>query len=388
MTGHIRRRGKRSWQIFLELPRTSEGKRRQKTVTVRGTKRQAEAELARLTNEIATGAFVEPTKMTVSAFLDRWLSDYAAIKVSAKTFERYREIVRCHLAVALGQLRLMDVRPLHIQEYYASALRAGRLDGKGGLSAQTVLHHHRVLREALQQAIRWQLLARNPADAVEPPRPQRRESAVLSDDQTARLIASADGSRLWIVIVLAATLGLRRGELLALRWQDIDFDNSVVRVRRSLEQIRGGLRFKEPKSARGRRAVALPGFALEALRRHRLNQRKERLLFGASYRDQDLVCARPHGTPMDPGEVTAGFAALVRTVEIPRIRLHDLRHGHATQLLRQGIHPKVVSERLGHSTTAITLDLYSHVAPDMQDEAARSIDRALRDAIARDRSKR
>lgn len=388
MTGHIRKRGKHSWQIFLEMPRTRDGRRRQKTITIRGTKRQAEAELARLTNEIATGAFVEPTKTTLSAFLDRWLVDAATLRVSAKTLERYDEIVRKHLIAALGPIRLVDLRPLHIQEYYATALRSGRLDGKGGLSAQTVLHHHRVLREALHQAVRWQMLARNPADAVEPPRPQRRESVVLSDDQTARLIASADGSRLWIVIVLAVALGLRRGEILALRWPDIDFDNAVVRVRRSLEQVRGGLRFKEPKSARGRRAVALPGIALEALRRHRLNQRKERLLFGASYRDQDLVCARPHGTPMDPGEVTAGFAALVRTVDVPRIRLHDLRHGHATQLLRQGIHPKIVSERLGHSTTAITLDLYSHVAPDMQGEAARSIDRALRDAIARDRSKR
>lgn len=388
MKGHIRKRGRNSWQIFLEMPRSVHGKRRQRTVTVRGTKRQAEAELARLTNEIATGAFVEPTKMTVSVFLERWLSDYAEIKVSAKTLERYQEIVRRHLVVALGPLRLVDLRPLHIQEYYAAALRSGRVDGRGGLSAQTVLHHHRVLREALQQALRWQLLARNPADAVEPPRPPHRETVVLTDDQTARLIAAAEGNRLWIIVVLAVTLGLRRGEVLALRWQDVDFDRAIAHVRRSLEQARGGLRFKQPKTARGRRAIALPGIALEALRRQRLTQKKERLLFGASYRDQDLICARPHGTPMDPGEVTAAFAALVRKLDIPRIRLHDLRHGHATQLLRQGIHPKVVSERLGHSTTGITLDLYSHVAPDMQDEAARRIDQALRDAIARERSKR
>ena len=388
MKGHIRKRGRRSWQIFLEMPRTRDGKRRQKTVTIRGTKRQADAELARLTNEIATGAFVEPTKMTVSAFLERWLSDYAEIKVSAKTLERYQEIVRQHLVIALGPLRVVDLRPLHIQEYYAAALRSGRVDGRGGLSAQTVLHHHRVLREALQQALRWQLLSRNPADAVEPPRPPHRETVVLTDDQTARLIAAAEGDRLWIIVVLAVTLGLRRGEILALRWQDVDFDRAIAHVRRSLEQVRGGLRFKQPKTAKGRRAIALPEIALEALRRQRLTQKKERLLFGTSYRDQDLICARPHGTPMDPGEVTAAFAGLVRRLDIPRIRLHDLRHGHATQLLRQGIHPKVVSERLGHSTTGITLDLYSHVAPDMQDEAARRIDQALRDAIARERSKR
>src|SRR5262249_51728525 len=159
-----------SWTIVLELPRDDSGKRRQKTVTVRGTKKEAEARRSQMINEINTGAFVEPSKMTVAEYLNRWLSEYAKQNVAGKTFERYDEIVRLHLIPALGGHRLPALKPLHIHECYSAALRSGRCDGKGGLSARTVLHHHRVLREALHQAVRWQLLARNPADAVDPPR--------------------------------------------------------------------------------------------------------------------------------------------------------------------------------------------------------------------------
>lgn len=386
MKGCIHRRGKSSWGIVIELPRDELQKRRQKTFTVRGTKKAAEQELTRLLHELNTGAFIEPTRITVGEYLKRWLSDYAAPKVSAKTFERYSEIVRLHLTPALGHHQLTALKPMMIQECYAAALRNGRIDGNGGLSAQTVLHHHRVLREALRQAVRWQLLGRNPVDAVEPPRPQRREMVVLDEDQTIQLLDAAKESRLYIVVLLAVTTGLRRGEILGLRWQDIDIDNRIAHVRRTVEQVRGGLRFKEPKTAKSRRAVALPELAVEALRRHLVDQKRERLKLGSAYRDSDLVCARLHGTPLDPGEVTAGFARLIGSLDLPRIRLHDLRHGHATHLLRQGTHPKIVSERLGHSTVGITLDTYSHVMPGMQEEAALKLDETLRAAQLRRRT--
>jgi integrase len=237
-----------------------------------------------------------------------------------------------------------------------------------------------VLREALQQAVRWKLLVRNPADAVEPPKVERREMQVLDEHQTKRLLAAVGGTRLYIPVLLAVTTGLRRGEILALRWQDIDLDQGTLAVRRSLEQTRGGNRFKEPKTKKARRVVALPALTTEALRKHKVEQAKARLLIGADYADEGLVCARRHGTPLDPAETTAGFAALIKKADLPKIRFHDLRHSHATQLLRQLVHPKVVSERLGHSTIGITLDVYSHVLPGMQEEAARRIDRALREA--------
>ena len=383
MRGCVSRRGKGSWSITVELPKHEGGRRRQKTYTVRGTRKEADAKLANLLAELAGGVFVETPKISVAEFLERWLGDYAKPNVSGKTFERYQEIVRLHLVPALGSIKLAALTPIVIQDYYARALSKGRIDGKGGLSAQTVLHHHRVLRKALRQGVRWQILGRNVADAVTPPRVERREMTVLNEDQTAQLLAAARSSRLDIVIQLAVMTGLRRGEILALRWQDVDLDRGVAHVRRSLEQLRGGLNFKQPKTAKSRRTVALPPLAVEGLRRHRLEQKKERLAIGPAYQDQDLICARLHGTPMDPSEATAGFARLIAGLDLPKVRLHDLRHGHATHLLAQGVHPKVVSERLGHSTIGITLDTYSHVMPGMQEEAAQRLDDALRAAITR-----
>ena len=384
MKGHLRKRGQGSWSIVLDLGRDATGKRRQKWHTVRGTADDAERELVRLLNAMNIGEYVEPARMTVGEYLDRWLKDYAQTNVAAKTYERYAQVVRLHLKPGIGHHRLPKLQPLHIQAMYSKQMQGGRKDKKkGGLSAQTVLHHHRILREALQQAVRWQLLARNPADAVEPPRAERREMQVLDEAETAVLLDKAAGSRLYLPILLAVTTGLRRGEILALRWQDVNLDAATLAVRRSLEQTTAGLKFKQPKTQKGRRVVALPPITVEALRRHKADQAKVKLFLGPAYKDQGLICGRVHGTPVGPNEITAEFAALIRGSKLPQIRFHDLRHSHATQLLRQGIHPKIVSERLGHSTVGITLDVYSHVLPDMQEEAARKIDLALRAAMQR-----
>jgi integrase len=223
----------------------------------------------------------------------------------------------------------------------------------------------------------WQLLPRNPADAVEPPRPARKEMAALDEKQTASLLQLARDTPLSIPILLAVTTGLRRGELLALRWEDLDLQAATLAVRRTLEQTHGALTFKQPKTPKSRRVVAVPRLTIDALRSHRSEQAKNRLLLGAAYQDDGLICAKPDGRPVDPRSVSHAFAALIRRSGLRRVRFHDRRHSHATQLLAQGIHPKVVSERLGHSTVGITLDVYSHVLPSMQEEAARRIDVAL-----------
>jgi integrase len=310
------------------------------------------------------------------------LSDYAEVNVAAKMFERYAEIIRVHLVPALGHHRLTKLQPLHIQAYYSLALQSGRKDGKGGLSAQTVIHHHRVLKDALHQAVRWRLLVRNPSDAVEPPRRKEREMQVLDDKQLGTLLKGAAGKSIYVPILLAVTTGMRRGEILGLRWSDIDLNAGTLAVCQSLEHTRvGGLKFKQPKTRRSRRVVALPHFAVEALRKHRAAQGRTRLQAGSDYKDHDLVCARWDGSPRNPGAVTRAFAKLIADLGLTKVRFHDLRHSHATQLLREGIHPKVVSERLGHSTVGITLDTYSHVTPNMQEEAAKRIDVALRSAL-------
>jgi integrase len=377
MKGSIRPQGKRSWEIRVYLGRGSDGRRLYRSHTVTGTKRQAQHELNDLLGKLQRGEYVAPSRMAVAEYLDRWLRDYAAVKVAAKTLERYAEIVHVHLAPALGHHLLPKLQPLHIQAYYSDALQRGRCDGRGGLSAQTVLHHHRVLREALQQAVRWQLLARNPADAVEPPRAQLREMEAFDQSEVERLLEAARGTRMAVPVLLAVTTGLRRGELLGLRWQDVDLDGGKLAVRQSLEQTKAGLAFKQPKTQKGRRVVTLPPLTVEALRRHRADQARERLLLGPAYKDHGLVLAYGDGSPLKPAEMTRLFGVLARKAGVRPLSLHKVRHTHATLLLGANVHPKVVSERLGHATVGITLDTYSHVLPNLQEEAARKIDALL-----------
>ena len=381
MRGSIQLLGPRRWRLVFDIGRDQSGKRRQKVVNFRGNKRDAEKELARLIAEFENGGFVEPNKLTVASYLMRWLHDHAEMRISPKSAERYREICEKHIVPALGSHRLAKLQPMHIQEYYAEALRSGRRDGKGGLAARTVLHHHRVLRQALQQAIRWLLLSRNPADAVDPPRPNRREILVPDEQQTARLINGAKGSSLFIPVLLAACAGIRRGEALAVRWSDLDENRGTLSVVRSLEQTAAGVRFKGPKTERGRRVVTLPSIALDALREHRVNQAELRLRLGLGRGDGGLICAGEDGTPRSPRAFSKSFKRLAKKLNMPGITFHSLRHGHATQLLRSGIHPKIAQERLGHSTIATTLDLYSHCTPDMQEDAAVRTDAVIRAAL-------
>lgn len=385
MKGHIRRRGRDSWAVVVDEGRDETGRRRQRWHTVRGTKKDAERELVHILNSLHTGMYVEPTSITVAEYLNRWLAEGAKSTVSGKTFERYTEIVNSNLAPALGEHRLATLQPLHIQTFYSAMLATGRRDGRGGLSPQTVLHIHRVLHRALQQAVRWQLLVRNPAGAVQPPRAPRNKVQVINTTETATLLRRAEGTTLHIPILLAVSTGMRRGEIAALAWTEVDLGSqpATVRVVRSLEQTKGDLRFKVPKTATGARTLPLPSFAATALCRHKSHQAAERLRLGGAYDDQRLVCARPDGTLWPPGAITSAFLDLIRRAGLSPVSFHGLRHSHATQLLVEGVNPKVVSERLGHTSVKTTLDLYAHVTPGLQEDAAARLDRSFRAALKR-----
>ena len=384
MKGHIRKRGK-SWAVVIELGRDADGKRRQKWHTVHGTKADAQKELVRILHELNTGLYAEPDRLLVRDYLGRWLSDHAKPNCSTRTWERYKDLVDSYISPRIGHLPLAKLRPLHIQELEAYLLSDGRRrrreGGPTGLSPQTVLHVHGVLRAALKQAVRWQLLARNPADAVRPPRAPRAEVQALDEEQTVALLKAAQDSRLYVPILLATTTGLRRGELLALRWQDVNLQAGVVIVVQNLRVTRtGGLDFGVPKTAKGRRSIALPPLAIQGLKEHRRRQKEQRLRLGPVWQEHGLVFPAPDGRPWHPDNLTTAFRDLCDRASI-KIRFHDLRHTHATQLLRAGVHPKVVSERLGHSTIGITMDTYSHLLPGMQEEAAARIEASLRTAL-------
>jgi len=374
--GSITQRSPGSWSIWIDSGRDAEGKRSRKMITFRSTKVAAERELTRLLRELDTGAFVDPSKLTVGEYLEKWL---AQVKpgVGGKTWERYGEIVRLHLIPALGRIPLPKLTPTHIQDAHARALESGRKDGKGGLSAQTVLHHHRALKEALGNAVRLQLLARNPAEAVDPPRPRREEMQALDGAAAARLLAAVRDTSMNVPVVLALATGMRRGEILGLKWEDVDLDRGTLTVNRSLETTRGTLTFKGPKTQKGRRRITLPPFAVQALIVHRARQAEVRLLLGPAYVDQGLVLAGAEGGPMHPDSLTTGFRRLAKKAGVAGLRFHDLRHSHASQLLEQGIPLKVVSERLRHASVAITGDTYAHILPGMQEEAARRIEATL-----------
>lgn len=377
MRGHLRKRGKNSWAIVLELGRDANRRRRQKWHSVRGKREDAERELGRLLNEVGTGSYVEPAKMTVQEYLERWLSDYARPKVAPKTLERYEEMIKSHINPSIGHHKLPKLRPLYVQSFYSDALLKGRKNGKGGLSPQTVTHFHRVLHKAFDQAVKWQMLARNPIDAVQPPRAERKEMQALDEPETAKLLQLVEGRRLYMPIFLAITTGLRRGEILGLRWSDLDLIGARLQVNQSLEQTKDGLRFKTPKTNRSRRTLALPALIVEALRVHYVEQAKERLSLGPAYHTNNLVCARADGSPWPPDVLSTAFATLILKSKFKHVRFHDLRHTHATQLLKVGIHPKIVSERLGHSNIGITLDTYSHVMPGMQEAAMEQLNASL-----------
>ena len=298
--------------------------------------------------------------------------------MSPKTLLQYTDFVRRGLIPALGSIPLAKLRPQHIQRYYSHALQHGRTDGKGGLSAKTVLHIHRLLRQALFHAVKWQMMARNPADAVEPPRPQRYDPPMLSPDMVRRLLSEAGDAPHGDLIHTAVMTGLRKGELLGLRWQDVDLDASLLHVRQSAQWLPGqGWSFRQPKTHRSRRPVALAPATVNLLRGHRRRQLEDRVALGEAYGDHDLVFATPLGTPIDTSNLRRAWKSIAKAADVPHLRFHDLRHVHATLMLLGGVHPKVVAERLGHANVGITLDTYSHVLPHLQSQAAAGLERTL-----------
>jgi integrase len=311
--------------------------------------------------------------MTVAEYLRFWL-DHMRFRVRPTTYDGYRGMCEVHAIPRIGSVPLADLHPLVIQRMYTEVLTSGRVRGLGGLAARSVLHLHRILKEALAQAVRWQIIATNPAAGAQPPRPARPELTIVDPDLARRVLAAAVGTRFHTPVALGLGTGMRRGEILGLQWVDVEVDTAVLRVRRTLQVATAGLAFQEPKTFRSRRSITLPEFLLEALEVQRWAQATRRAALGRGWHEQGLVIDGGDGGPWDPDVFSAQWGRFVREGGLPHIRFHDLRHAHATLMLVKGVHPKIVSERLGHSTIAITLDIYSHVIPSMQNEAARMVD--------------
>lgn len=369
-------KGKGNWAVVVDIGKDSGGKRKQLWRTVQGTKVDAGRVLTELLHSLDGGSFIRPVKETLGTFLDRWLRDYVWPNLSPRTAEGYEHIIKQHIVPALGNIPLSEIKPTHLQGYYADKLECGRKDGKGGLSARSVQHHHVTLHTALQSAVKWGLLARNPADAVDRPRYECKEMHTFDEESLRAFLLVAKATPYYSLFYVALFTGLRRSELLALRWDDIDLDMAQVSVSRALHHLRTGeTLFRTTKTAKSRRLVDLPPSAAIVLRQHREQQEAVRESMGTgAMLGSDLVFTSLEGAPMLPDTFTHAWIKTARRAGFPNIRLHDARHTHATLLLKQGVHPKIVQERLGHATISTTLDTYSHVLPGLQQAAALKFD--------------
>jgi integrase len=372
MRGYIVKRSKNSYSIKISLGKDpATGKYKSQWFTVTGSKKDAEKRLSELLHQMDTGNYMKPGKTTVSDYLNKWLSDYARPNLSPRTIEGYEHTIKHYIIPKLGNYLLVHLKPEHLQHFYSTELNAG-------LSAQTVRHHHMVVHKAFDSAVEWGLVIRNAADAVKPPKAQRVEMQTWGETEIVQFLEAAKDTPYYELFYLALFTGMRRSELLALHWQDIDFIYSQIYVSRSLHVLKGGKAiFRSPKTATGRRTIALSPSAILLLRDYRVKKEMESFLLGKPLSDDDLVFGIL-GKHLLPNTITHAWSKLVKHTGLKPIRFHDARHTHASIMLKQGIHPKIVQERLGHSSIQITLDTYSHVAPGLQEAAANRFDDVLK----------
>jgi len=373
--GHIKQRSPGSWTIVLSLGNNpATGKRRRKWETFRGTKRDAEREKTRLLAEYDRGVPPATGKMTVREYLDGWIRDVVTQRNRPRTVLSYASIVRNHLAPALGNILLQQLQPSDVDRMIAA------VRGKG-LTANTALHVFTVLRKALRDAERRGLVNRNVCRLVDPPKIEPYRVDVPGMDAIASILSEADDTEHGPVLRFMAFTGVRRGEAVALRWKNVDLDRGVVAIVESAQRIPGqGVLSQPTKSSAGRRGIALDPSTVSMLRQHRARQAEGILRLGGVYEDCDLVFPAPTGPLLNPDRLSRAFRIVADRAGAHGVRLHDLRHAHATGMLTVGSNLKVVQERLGHSNAAFTLQEYGHVGSGLQAEAAGAFASALSEA--------
>jgi len=331
------------------------------------TQREANAWRHKRVEEIQQGLVFIGAKIQFSKFLDDWLV-VVENSVRPNTYIQYSQIVHQHIVPVLGKILLKDLRPDHVQKLYTVKL-------KNGISARTTQLIHAVIHRALNHALKQGLVARNVSDAVTRPKVPRKEMKTLDDYQVRQLLQAAEETRMQTLFWIAVSTGLRKGEILGLKWSDLDWNNGRLQIQRQVQRIKGvGLVLCEPKSASGRRVIILGEKTLDRLRKHKEEQYRERNRAGDMWKENDLIFPSPNGTILDQSKVNKVYKKCLQKAGLPNLRFHDLRHSAATLMLQQGIHPKVVQERLGHSDISLTLNIYSHVLPSMQEEAAEKMD--------------
>jgi len=370
MRGHIRKHRQNSWAIVVELPRGPDGKRRQQWTIVKGDRPEAERKLTAILNQLDKGGYQKPVRLTVAEYLRQWLKDYAEVNVRPRTYARYAEICEKRIIPALGTIKLTDLKPAQVQSFYSQALTK--------VKAITVYYYHRVLCEALRYGVRHEMIMRNVCEAVDAPKPKPRQLVTTGREGIGRLLEAVRNTKYYTLFYSAAYTGMRRSELLGLKWRNVDLDFATLYITETLQKLgKNNYVFWEPKSQRGKRSIDLPPSLAILLSEHKAQQQAFRKSKGLPSTEDDLVFCHPDGSPYNPGDVSRTFHQVAQSIGLDGLRFHDLRHAHASLMLQQGIPVKVISERLGHSSTAFTMDKYAHVLPGMQEQAAQKFDELM-----------
>jgi integrase len=370
MRGHLQRRGERSWRLKYDIGSDAAGDRQTRYMTLRGTKAEAQKAAAKILASVATNTHVDPSTETVRDFVERWLRDWADANVSNKTWTRYAQLLRKHLCGRVGSLPIQKLKPADLQALYAAMARAG-------LAPLTRLHMHRVTSTMLKHAMQWGVVARNVATMVDAPRVKAKEIEILSPAEVTTVMEALRDKPIYPIVAVALATGLRRSELLALRWQDVDLDGATLRVEQALEQNqRGGLVFKAPKTRHGRRTVTLAPSTVAVLREHRKVQQEQRLFFGLGKPPADaLVFTSWDGSPYLPATLTLQWRRAMQRADL-KATFHSLRHTHASTLIASGLDVLTISRRLGHGSPVLTLGTYGHLFK-TDDRAAAIMEAAL-----------
>jgi integrase len=366
--GEIRQRADGRWEARLQLKRAGGVESRQSVYG--NTRPEVVRKLRALQQQAENGTLAIDNRVTVAAFLDRWLEEVVRPNRQLRTYEGYKTNIHRHIVSTIGHIQLTRLRAVHVQKLI-SRLR------EEGLAPRTVQYCHATVRAALAVARRWGLVTVNVATLVEPVSAPRTEFVPFTPEEAQLVLAVAEQHRLAAFFTVAMAVGLRPSEALGLTWDDVDLDNRLVRVRKALERRGGAYTFKEPKSRTSRRTIALPSICVDALLAHRRRQAVERLAAGAHWQAFDLVFTTPLGTPLNRTEMSRQFTKILEAACVEHRRLYDCRHTAATLLLAQGIPARVVMETLGHSSIALTMNTYTHVLPSLLRDAADAMDRAL-----------
>ena len=342
---------------------------------MRGKRQDAQKELTRLLSQNDAGTLPEPSRLTVKECIMAWLD--GAHGLSPKTAERYRQLAEKQIYPHLGAIMLQKLKPIKVQEWHGVLLKSGGKDGNP-LSAQTVTHAHRVLHRALARGVENETLARNVASIISPPKVEKEEIEILNDEEVAAALHKLQGHDLYSIASTALATGMRRSELLAVRWSDCDLDGASIRVERSLEETKAGLRFKPPKSKRGRRTISLPPSAVAVLREHRRKHLELRLALGLGRPEPDaLVFCHADGSPMSPDNLSRDWVRACKSLGLRRVMFHALRHTHVSALIAAGVDVVQISRRIGHSSPTVTLNTYTHLFKTADTAAADAIEAAM-----------